>query len=158
MAVLIGAIAYRSLPVEEVDPQLRSWEMIRKHEGGQAEKPVKCPKCGEPYALIEGLDATDEILQGDLEFLAKALSSSHPFHPTRLFVRDPNGVLNRRFHLISPVNICTNGSQVRSENHSVPDVTPQTPTESRRTLLPYYPAQTNWSRERRRLQCQRDDS
>ncbi len=88
MRVLIGSIAYRSAPGLDPSEQLPS----------RPDEIAKCKKCGEAYVLIEGSDATEEMVQGDVAFLAKILSSSHPCHPPRLLIRDPDGALNRRFH------------------------------------------------------------
>ena len=101
MPILIGAIAYRASPSDEVEEQIDSWEMADDYDGGASSKHVLCPKCGEPHILVEGIDATDEILQDDMEFLAKALSTGHLSHPARMVVRDPDGVLNRHFNLQS---------------------------------------------------------
>lgn len=98
MAILIGAIAYRAWPTGEAERQIQSWDMIREYEHGQPAKSVCCPRCSEPYALVEGLDATDETLTEDAAFLQKALAAVHPAHPAHMFVRDPDGVLNRRFN------------------------------------------------------------
>ena len=101
MPLLIGAIAYRALPSDEVEEQIGSWQMTGDYARGARSEHVFCPRCGEPYILVEGLDARDDLVQDDMEFLAKALSTGHPLHPAYMVIRDPEGVLYRRFNLQS---------------------------------------------------------
>jgi len=101
MQITIGAIAYRASPIDEVEEPIGSWQMMRDHGRGANSKHVLCPKCGEPYILVEGMDATGEILQDDMEFLAKALSTGHPSHPARMVIRDPDGMLYKHFNIQS---------------------------------------------------------
>ena len=99
MPILIGAIAYGASQGDAVEKQIGSWQMARDYAGGARSQHVVCPRCGEPYILLEGTDATDELVQDDMQFLAKALSTGHPAHPARMVIRDPDGVLNRHLHL-----------------------------------------------------------
>ena len=109
MLISIGAIAYRASRSNEVEERIRAWQMTHDSNGGGGLEYVSCPKCGERYILVEveGIDATKEIMQDDMEFLAKALSTVHPSHPTRMVIRDPDGVLYRRFH---PQSAATRGN------------------------------------------------
>ena len=101
MPILIGAIAYRALPSDEVEEQIGSRQMTGGYARGVSSEHLLCPRCGEAYNLVEGLDASDDVVQDDMEFLSKALSTGHPSHPARMLVRDPAGVLYRHFHLQS---------------------------------------------------------
>ena len=101
MPILIGAIAYRASPSDEVEEQIDSWQVPGDYARGARSEPVLCPRCSEPYILVEGIDAGDELVQDDMEFLPKALSTGHPSHPARMVMRDPDGVLYRHFKLHS---------------------------------------------------------
>ncbi len=101
MPIIIGAIAYRAGPNEKADERINSRPMTREDDGARSEH-ARCPKCGESYALVEGIDVTEEIWRDDLEFLAKALSTGHPSHPAAMIIRDPNGVLNRYLSFVPP--------------------------------------------------------
>src|SRR5688572_18599426 len=92
MSILIGAVAYRAFRGDDERQQIDCLPMTRQHSDGATSKEVSCPKCGEQYLLVEGSDASENMLQEDMEFLAKALSSGHPSHPERLLIRDPKGL------------------------------------------------------------------
>ena len=62
MPILIGAIAYQASSSHQIEEHISSW-MTRDHDGSAGSKHVLCPKCGEPYILIEGTDATDAWLR-----------------------------------------------------------------------------------------------
>ena len=99
MSILIGAIAYRASTQNEVEKQISLWQMTGSDYEGIRLEQVVCPRCSEPYVLIEGKDASDELLQKDVQFLAKALSTGHPYHPVGMVIRDPSGSLTRNFSL-----------------------------------------------------------
>jgi len=101
MPMLIGAVAYRASLRDKVEEWMDPLKTPSDHDGGVSPTHVLCPKCSEPYILVEGLDATGDILQDDMEFLAKALSTGHPLHPAHMVIRDPDGVLCRHFNLQS---------------------------------------------------------
>lgn len=97
MAMLFGAIAYKAVLAERLEKEINSWEVVRQYGNGDRARAasVECPKCGEAYALVEGVDARDETLDEDKEFLAKTLGSAHPVHPARLVIRDPDGIIGK---------------------------------------------------------------
>ena len=94
MPVLSGAIAYRASLIEKVAEQIVSWQKERDYDREAGTKRVLCPKCGEPYILVEGIDTSDDLIQDDQDFLAKALSTGHPSHPTQMVIRDPDDLLS----------------------------------------------------------------
>jgi hypothetical protein len=100
MSTFTGAFAYRSLPADKIDNQMTLDGLIGEFGYGRPEEIVQCAKCGESYVLIEGGDATESILQEDVEFLAKALSLTHPRHVGHLLIRDPGGNLNKHLNEI----------------------------------------------------------
>ena len=100
MPILMGAIAYQASLREKVGEQIVFRQPIN-YDGETNSRSVLCPKCDEPYILVEGSDATDELIQDDMEFLAKALSTIHPAHPAGMVIRDPDGLLCRHFNLQS---------------------------------------------------------
>jgi hypothetical protein len=97
MPILTGAIAYRALATDEVERQIRVWQKVYNRESNGTSQEVLCPKCGTAFSLLEELDATDDVLKEDLEFLAKAIRSSHPYHPDHMIIRDPSGLLFGHF-------------------------------------------------------------
>lgn len=78
--------------------------------------PVLCPKCGEVYHLIEESDIVEETLHDDLEFLTRALSTGHPWHPEQMIVRDPSGALTNRCYLETTAEDEVNKPEVPSAN------------------------------------------
>jgi hypothetical protein len=97
MPILTGAVAYRGLVTDEVKKQISIWQDVQGREVNIALKQVSCPRCGTAFALLEELGISDEILKEDLEFLEKAISSSHPIHPDHMIIRDPSGMLFGHF-------------------------------------------------------------
>jgi hypothetical protein len=93
MPILTGAIAYRGLVTDEVKRQISVWQNVHGREGSSALKEVSCPRCGTAFSLLEELGITDDLLKEDLEFLLKAIASSHPIHPDHMIIRDPAGML-----------------------------------------------------------------
>lgn len=108
--VLTGAIAYRTAAAEAVETR-----RMRQYQERRQPTIVTCPKCGESYALVEGTDADDDTLQEDVAFLLKAISTVHPGHPSRVFVRDPKGVLHKAFQSDSPkkLHLLSSGSSLQ---------------------------------------------
>src|SRR5689334_22360599 len=99
MPQLVGAIACRVNPSGTLKLEMEFWELIETAASSSSSRNVECRKCGQSYTLLEEEDVQDDLLQEDLEFLAKALSSGHPQHPERLVVRDPVGAISKAFSL-----------------------------------------------------------
>jgi hypothetical protein len=70
---------------------------VQGSQVASALKQVSCPRCGTAFALVEEFGITDDMLKEDLEFLLKAISSSHPVHPEHMIIRDPAGMLFGHF-------------------------------------------------------------
>jgi len=95
MATLCGAVAYKATIVDRLAERVNRWKMVREYQNQTSIQSIPCPRCGEVYHLLEEIYAGDETVEQDKTFLAKALASVHPAHPSYIPVRDPKGVVRR---------------------------------------------------------------